>query len=157
LGRSETLPDFRERLFELRFKAAGFRKKKSELEEELRRGNLKEARRIATAIATEESYGLRKLVVGAGLAGFACWLGIKLDSAPPGVAHVLGATPDLFAGRTVEALGELLRPRMRFLSLAVDSANEITNALDRVSSLWQVPKDRDEFVVAFNKLRQLTY
>jgi hypothetical protein len=162
LARASSLPDVVRLLQETRSKAASFRSRKAELEDAIRREDLKAAKELMRALAVEESPKLWHFAGAAAAVMALGYIGAAVHGLHPGPMHGLDIAGEIFGGGLFVKFAEerllrnLISPRYRVIATASDFASQSMNMADKVSSLWNT-KLGSNFAATAGRLRELKY
>lgn len=147
-------------LASLREKAASFRAHRTELDQELERGNLKEARKIGKALHTSIDGLLAvagKAVSGASTVVLEEVSKGDLPGVAMGISAAVAATKNVLKSSFADRLiWRLRRPHLLWINDIVDQAERLTEAMPDFARIWGIPPNRQAvFAQRFRGFAQL--
>jgi hypothetical protein len=162
LARASNLAEVVDLLRETRSKAASFRTRKAELEDAIRREDLKASKELMRALAVEESPKLWHFAGAAAAVMALGYIGAAVHGLHPGPMNGLEIAGHIFGGGLFIKFAEerllrnLISPRYRVIASASDFASQSMNMTEKVSSLWTT-KLGSNFPATAERLRALKY
>jgi hypothetical protein len=147
-------------LAELRVMSSDFRTYRFGFDNALARGDLKAAREMSKALHTT----VEKLVTVAGKATTAVTTAVVEDVAKgdlswagTSISALRGATKGVLKSSfTDRLLWRLRKPELLWVNNVIDQAHHLTEALPKVSAIWEIPPNRqDSFIKRFKTISTL--
>jgi hypothetical protein len=162
LSRATKRSDVVSLLEETRSQASALRRRKTELEDAIRREDIEACRRLMRALETEDSPKLWQWAAATGAVMALGYIGAAAEGLHPASMHALETAGHLLGGGLAVKFVEerlfqnVISPRFRVLNRANVFASQAMNNADKISSIWGVTIG-ETFARTAGNLQKLKY